>query len=83
MADEQYLRRADTGFRCCSGRPPKDLLRLGFRQFSFHHTTRVLPGITFCTFSVIPASPACSCPLWVSLPGKPLTLEQFLQVLPV
>ena len=75
MVSETYLRRADTGFRCFSGRPLKDLLRLGFRQSSFHHTMRVLQGVAFCIFSATPALQACCCPLWVSPPGKPLTLE--------
>lgn len=71
----QYRDRTDTGFRCCAGRPRDDLLRLGFKQFSFHQTMRVLQGIAFSIFSTILALRACSCPLWVSPLGKLLTLK--------
>ena len=71
----QYHDRTDTGFRCCAGRPRDDLLRLGFKQFSFHQTMRVLQGIVFSIFSAILALRACSCPLWVSPLGRLVGLE--------
>jgi hypothetical protein len=47
--------------------------RLGFKQSSLHHATRVSRGHRLHGFGAAPASAACSCPVGVSPSGKPLT----------
>ena len=56
--------------------------RLGFRQSSFRHITRVPQRPTFDAFAVSAAFLACYCPLHLSDPGKPSDPGIILQFLP-
>ena len=55
--------------------------RLGFRQSSFRHITRVPQRPTFDAFAMPAAFLACCCPLHLSDPGKPSDPETSLQFL--
>jgi hypothetical protein len=56
--------------------------RLGFRQSSFRHITRVPQRPTFDAFAMPAAFLACCCPLHLSDPGKPSDPGILLQSLP-
>jgi hypothetical protein len=56
--------------------------KLGFRQSSFRHITRVPQRPTFDAFAMPAAFLACCCPLHLSDPGKPSDPEIILQFLP-
>ena len=68
----QFLHRTDTGFRWLSGGPCWDLRGLDFGQSSSDLIARTLRVDAFAIFSASPALQACSCPLCLSAPGKPV-----------